>query len=112
MSDVITVKCVLARRKFEDPAGICDGLAFVNPAQKGKPWHWIACHEKGTAPLPTSRPQWEYEVRGERLHFTPSLLDTSDQFHTGYNWDVAFAELPEGRCAYYFFFEINPEVKP
>lgn len=117
MSDVITVKCVLARGKFEDPRGICDGLAFVNPAQKGKPWHWIACHEKGTPAFPTTgglreMPQWEYEVRGERLHFTPSLLDTSDQFHTAYNWDVAFAELPASRGAHDFFFEINPEVKP
>jgi hypothetical protein len=112
MGDIITVKCVLARGKFEDPAGICDGLAFVNPAQKGSPWHWIACHRKGSPPLKTSRPQWEYEIRGDRLHFTPSLLDTSDGFHTAYNWEVAFDELPEHRGAHDYFFEINPEVKP
>ena len=113
MSDVITVKCVLKRRGYEHPNGICDALAFVNPAQKGSPWHWIACHEKGQPPLPgTTHPQWEYEVRGNRLHFTPSLLDTSDNFHTAYNWDVQFAECPHGQGAHDFFFELNPEVKP
>ncbi len=112
MSDVIKVRCVLARRKFQDLGGVCDGLAFSNPTQKGNPWHWIPCHEKGTPVTPTYRPQWEYEVRGDRLHFTPSLLDTSDQFHTAYHWDVAFTELPEGRGAHAFFLEINPELKP
>ena len=114
MGDVITVKCVLARGKYECPTGTCDALAFVNPAQKGRPWHWIACHQKGTPTLPEFRyrPLWEYEVRGERLHFTPSLFDTSDNFHTDYHWDVAFAECPEGRGAHDFFFEINPEVTP
>ncbi|GEM_PF-6155305 len=112
MSDVITVCCVLARGKFEHPAGTCDALAFVNPAQKGKPWHWIACHKKGTPELPTSWPQWEYEVRENRLHLTPSLLDKSDNFHTAFNWDVSFAECPEHRDPFDFFLEMNPEVKP
>ncbi len=110
---MITVRCVLARGRFEGPGGTCDGLAFVNPAQKGNPWHWIACHEKGTPGLTAGVcPQWVYEVRGDRLHLTPSLLDTSDQFHTAYNWDVAFAEKPDGMGAHEFFFVINPDLKP
>lgn len=112
MSDVISVKCVLKRRGFEHPSGICDGLAFIGTTQKGKPWHWLPCHEKGTPRLPDIRAEWEYEVRGDRLHFTPSLLDQSDQFHTAFNWDVAFAECPEGQGAHDFFFQINPDVKP
>lgn len=111
MGDTITVTCVLHRGGYEAPGGICDALAFVNPAQKGRPWHWIACHEKGKASAIT-HPEWEYEVRGDRLHFTPSLLDTSDGFHTSFNWDVAFQEKPDGVGAHDFFFQINPDVKP
>ncbi len=112
MSDVITVKCILVRGKFEGPGGVCDGLAFVNPAQRGNPWHWIACHEKGTPGLTEGAcPQWTYEVRGGRLHFTPSLLDKSDGFHTAYNWDVAFHECPDGAEPYDVFFTINPELE-
>lgn len=116
MGDVIHVTCVLARGKFEGPFDVkADGLAFVNPAQRNKPWHWIACHEKGTPAIPdigqVHCPQWEYEVKGNRLYFTPSLLDKSDGFHTDYHWNVAFAELPEGRDPYDFFYEQNPGVR-
>lgn len=113
MSDVIKVRCVLAKGTFEGPGGECDGRAFINPEQKGNPWHWIACHQAGNPGLTKDTvPQWTYQIKGDRLHFTPSLLDRSDNFHTAYNWDVAFAVLPEGRDPYAFFREINPGVVP
>ncbi len=112
MGDVITVKCVLKRGGYEHRSDICDALAFINPAQKGNPWHWLPVHAKGTSRLPDIHAEWEYEIRGDRLHFTPSLLDKSDNFHTDFNWNVAFAECPDGRPAHDYFLEINPEVKP
>lgn len=111
MGDLITVRCVLKRQGYKGIEGKCDGLAFVNPAQHDNPWHWIPCRELGQPILPGLHAQWEYEVRGDRLHFTPSLLDTSDQFHTDYNWSVAFSECPDEKNPHDFFFEVNPDLK-
>jgi len=112
MGDVIRCKVVLVRGGYEAPGGKCDALAFVLPRPSGRnDWHWIACHEKGKATAIT-HPEWECEVRGKRLHLTPSLLDTITGFHTAFNWDVEFVVKPEGVGAHEYFFAINPEVTP
>jgi hypothetical protein len=62
----------------------------------------IPVYPKGT-PKPATRngAAWEYEVRGNRLHITPSLhvrhqnsltLEWVTDFHNGYSWDVEFRE--------------------
>jgi len=114
MGDVIHCTVVLARDGYEHLSDEkSDALAFVLPHGERKDWHWIACREK-SRPLPQDRsqPVWQYEIRGDRLHFTPSLLDRLTGFHTAYHWDVAFREKPAGIGAHEFFFQINPTVKP
>lgn len=115
MSDVITSTVVLVKGGYEHLRGPnSDALAFVLPRPGGKnDWHWIACYERGTPkPECERQPAWEYEVRGNRLHLTPSLLDRSTGFHTAFDWNVAFREKPEGVGAHEFFFQLNPDLKP
>ena len=115
MSDVIHCTVVLHRDGYEHLGEErSDGLAFVLPRPNGKKdWHWIACREKSRPkPNDRSQPVWQYEVRGDRLHFTPSLLDRITGFHTANDWDVAFREKPDGIGAHDFFFQVNPDVTP
>lgn len=110
MGDVVSCKCVLKLNGLEGAPGTADSLAFVLPSGQGRDWHRIACYEAGKPEPSCGHPVWKYEKRDGRLHLTPSLLVTTTQFHTDYNWSVDFEECPAGVNEFDYFFSINPEM--
>ena len=102
MSDIVTCKAVL--RKSSKP-GVADELFLFATGIR-----IISCHPKGT-PASGYRPEWEYEERDGRLYITPSLLCRDTNFHTAFNWDVAYELCPEGDSHYELFYELNPDLK-
>ena len=104
MGDVVTCKAVL--KKAVDPTR--PDFLFLSPAHQD--YRDLPCHEKGKPKGGT--PEWEYEIRGDRLHITPSMHCTDTGFHTDFHWSVAFELKPEGVDAMTHFFAINPDRTP
>jgi hypothetical protein len=85
MGDIVT--CICALKKSTHP-GKADRLFMYV-----KGYREIPVSEKGAPPSPDSR-AWTYEIVGDLLHITPSLLFVGDDFHTAYNWTCKFSICP------------------
>ena len=103
MSDKVTCKAVLV---VANSANASDYI-YLECAPDFK-LRVIPCRPKGQEKR-TEGPEWEYTVEGDRLHVTPSLLCMDTQFHTAYNWDVAFEQCPQETSGYEHFYTLNPE---
>ncbi len=83
----------------------------------------LPVHPKGN-PGPTSHPSWEYEIKGDTLHVSPSVrirttkpsethpdrMDPVELFHSDGAWSVKFKEFIPGEYvqASDLFRELNP----
>ena len=109
MGDIITFTCIL--KKSSNP-GEPDTLALaISKTDGDNGYREIPCHPVGAKVKPKpSMPNvmWEYRVSGNQLHLTPSLFCPSVNFHTDYNWSVAFVECPELKDEMELFAETNP----